>query len=206
MSKIRQYINIHRKSRKEFMSIADFNRKFKASLPENAGVEKAFHNDVRKKRHVAFPVRGNLYDIEAKLGLAKREARRTLATGPRSITVKNRKKCGCRSECDHDVLEQKSLPVSMRPAMRRSNMKLRIRSAKRAVSMKTPEAPAAVPQSELMPEELSAPHELDNTLREAAAPMVNTSHMGHKRYHKHGKHKESEQNDYLGRVGHDIES
>jgi len=189
MSKIRQYIDIHRKSRKEFMSIADFNRKFKAALPENAGVEKQFHADIRKKRRVAFPVRGNLYDIEAKLGLAKREARRSLANAPRAIAVKNRKgkRCGCLSECDHDTIQQTNVPVSMRPAMRRSNMKLRIRSAKRAVStMEAPKTPSAI---EVAPAAVSS-----ESIELHEAPIVNANHMGHKRYHKHGKHKESERN------------
>lgn len=191
MSKIRQYIDIHRKSRKEFMSIAEFNRKFKATLPENASVEKQFHADIRKKRRIAFPVRGNLYDIEAKLGLAKREARRSLANAPRAITVKNRKgrKCGCSMTCNCDDSNSSSakMTASMRPAMRRSNMKLRIRSAKRAVStMEAPKTPSAL---ELAPEEVS-PESIE--LHEA--PIVNAKHMGHKRYHKHGKHKESERN------------
>ena len=196
MSKIRQYIDIHRKSRKEFMSIADFNRKFKATLPENASVEKEFHNDIRKKRRIAFPVRGNLYDIEAKLGLATREARRSLATAPRAISVKHRKgrNCGCKMACDCSETDSSAskIATSMRPSMRRSNMKLRIRSAKRAVSTsEAPKTPSALAQSEVMPEQISSE---SISMHEVEAPVVNAKHMGHKRYHKHGKHKESERN------------
>ncbi len=69
MSKISQYVNLHRKSRTTFMSISDFNKKFDASLPENKVAETAFHADVRRKRRMMFPLRGSLYPLARELGL-----------------------------------------------------------------------------------------------------------------------------------------
>lgn len=169
MSKIKQYVSLHRTSRKKMLSIADFNAQFGASLPENKAVESAFHADIQRKRKIAFPVRGNLYDIEAKLGLSARETARP--RGPRAIATRHKKKkasskdCGCKMACACDV----STPL--RPTMRRSQMKLQLRQPKRAVSNNdVPPAPRA------------------------SSTMIETKHMGNKRYHKKPAHKEKERN------------
>lgn len=129
MSKISQYVNLHRKSRTKFVSIGEFNSMYNANIPENKSVEAKFHADVRRKRRQMFPVRGSLYPIARELGIESASApasstkRSKFSMRPRrsriAVSQAHGDDCDCH-ECDK---EEPMAPAAVAP-VRRLGMKL----------------------------------------------------------------------------------
>lgn len=114
MSKIKQYVNVHRRSRTKFMSIAEFNKEYDADLPSNKVAEAAFHAALRRQRRMTgIPVRGQIYPLARELGLEDAPAAAPKGTSSkfsmrsrRSKKMKSRRmNCGCNAmdDCSHAV-------------------------------------------------------------------------------------------------------
>ena len=113
MSKLNQYINVHRRSRNKFMSIDDFNREYDADLPSNKAAEAAFHAALRRQRRMTgIPVRGSIYPLARELGIEQETAEPKRMSGKFSMRSRRSKKaksrrmnCGCNAmdDCTHAV-------------------------------------------------------------------------------------------------------
>ena len=214
MSMINKYVNIHRRSRTKFMSIADFNSEYNANLPSDREVEAAFHSDVRKRRRMTgVPVRGALYNIARELGVEEAPRASTASRGkfsmrPRrmrstgsEINMKHKKKgkgshkmdCSC-NDCD----SVRETPVSTQgeaPAapVRRMGMRLSKINISRPVRMK-----ASTNIQPPVPEKPNVMNAIDDRRRPQSYPHFGEKHKhkpghpsakgGHKR-HSHGGHK-----------------
>ena len=69
-SAIQHYVSFHRKARKSFMSISEYNSIHGTNIPEDREVEEAFHKDLKYKRMVGtHPLKLPLYDVASGLGV-----------------------------------------------------------------------------------------------------------------------------------------
>ncbi len=162
MSKLKTYVDLHRKSRSKMMSISDFNKEYDATLPENKVAEERFHARIKKLRNMSFPVRGSVISsFGQELGLIEKPVRKsTFLSQPRSIkrSVKNSMKgCGCAKNCSCSDDSEKMIQPS-KVKMRRS-MKLKLKSA--------PTSVAAAPAPKMQ-----------------ASKRLVSHHRGPKRHHK----------------------
>lgn len=113
MSKIKEYVNVHRRSRSVFMSIADFNEQYGADLPSNKSVEAKFHNDVRRRRRMTgVPVRGALFPIARELGLESASVPSSSLRSKSKFSMRSRRRRKCAVDAPAEVQQAAAVPVS----------------------------------------------------------------------------------------------
>ena len=181
MSQISRYVNIHRNSRTKFLSIADFNRRYNGNLPENREVEKAFFNDLKKKRSMMFPVRSSaLYPIAKKLNATETVSKRS------KFSMRRRSKVvpDC-SDCKLSPCECDDTPVR-NVGMRLSNISISKSSVptQMSIPIKQQELSHGPQRSKLV----KAPGGLRKTSNQREGRQTHAGHTGGHKRHAHGHH------------------
>ena len=191
MSKITEYVNLHRTSRSKFLSIADFNQQYNANLPVNKVAEASFHADLRRKRRMMFPVRETaLYPIARELGRAgvvgekasrsaapRRMISRSMRRRPEALPCghKSKKKCDCDDE---------DKPVR-RVGMKLSNISI---SRPKAAPIAAPVIPSTTHMIDTRRAPTKAPSGHNNNDKKQRKGNKHPKGSGHQRHSLGGRH------------------